>query len=249
MIQRADVNWVERIRHGSTLLFWAVFIGDLGPNAVGLALPFVSGGLSHLKWCGVIHAAAGIPALIGVLALTTAAPTQEGNLHQNPMRTGLRIFATLEVIGRLARSTSRLTLDITSTGYFAVPLRVIGVLSLLVGLLYLRRLSQCFGLAKLARSLAVFLWVYVAVSVVADVVARAIIKETNLISSLLLLVPGIAVWVWGLVLLRRFGNSLTLIAAGNCAHCGYSLRGLPEARCPECGRPFVVVTGGVTPLG
>jgi hypothetical protein len=25
---------------------------------------------------------------------------------------------------------------------------------------------------------------------------------------------------------------------GKCIACGYSLRGLPEPRCPECGRPF-----------
>lgn len=24
----------------------------------------------------------------------------------------------------------------------------------------------------------------------------------------------------------------------HCAHCGYSLHGLPEPRCPECGTPF-----------
>ncbi len=24
----------------------------------------------------------------------------------------------------------------------------------------------------------------------------------------------------------------------HCANCGYDLRGLPEPRCPECGRPF-----------
>ena len=27
-------------------------------------------------------------------------------------------------------------------------------------------------------------------------------------------------------------------AESRCARCGYDLRGLPEARCPECGRPF-----------
>jgi len=26
--------------------------------------------------------------------------------------------------------------------------------------------------------------------------------------------------------------------AGYCATCGYDLRGLPERRCPECGKPF-----------
>lgn len=26
--------------------------------------------------------------------------------------------------------------------------------------------------------------------------------------------------------------------AGQCTTCGYSLRGLPEPRCPECGTPF-----------
>jgi len=25
---------------------------------------------------------------------------------------------------------------------------------------------------------------------------------------------------------------------GHCTHCGYSLHGLPESRCPECGTPF-----------
>src|SRR5216110_73209 len=27
-------------------------------------------------------------------------------------------------------------------------------------------------------------------------------------------------------------------SVGSCWECGYSLRGLTEARCPECGRPF-----------
>jgi hypothetical protein len=28
------------------------------------------------------------------------------------------------------------------------------------------------------------------------------------------------------------------LADAHCPHCGYSLRGLPENRCPECGKPF-----------
>jgi hypothetical protein len=32
---------------------------------------------------------------------------------------------------------------------------------------------------------------------------------------------------------------------GECIHCGYSLTGLTELRCPECGRPFTPHTAAV----
>ena len=40
------------------------------------------------------------------------------------------------------------------------------------------------------------------------------------------------VWRTRLAAVRR------LAAEDKCIHCGYSLTGLPERRCPECGHPF-----------
>lgn len=43
-------------------------------------------------------------------------------------------------------------------------------------------------------------------------------------------VVGVVVGIW----LRPTNEDKNL----KCARCGYDLRGLPEARCPECGTPF-----------
>ncbi|HRY71506.1 MAG TPA: hypothetical protein P5304_26140 [Phycisphaerae bacterium] len=46
--------------------------------------------------------------------------------------------------------------------------------------------------------------------------------------------------ILGLLLLRP----LRLCRPGLCPQCRYDLRGLPEARCPECGRPFTPEEAG-----
>jgi len=52
-------------------------------------------------------------------------------------------------------------------------------------------------------------------------------------------VLALCVWIWALVVLHRFGRRLKLLIEGRCPCCEYMLRGLPENRCPECGREFV----------
>lgn len=59
---------------------------------------------------------------------------------------------------------------------------------------------------------------------------------------------GVAVLFWA------FGPGIALLfiyharrrMTGRCPGCGYSVRGLPELRCPECGRPFTAHEVGLT---
>jgi predicted amidophosphoribosyltransferase len=55
------------------------------------------------------------------------------------------------------------------------------------------------------------------------------------------------------VLFWAFGPGILLLflrpthpRRGHCPRCGYLLRGLPEPRCPECGRPFTAQEVGMT---
>lgn len=52
---------------------------------------------------------------------------------------------------------------------------------------------------------------------------------------------GSAVWLLGFVLRSRtkgiMREELRKRGIPVCLHCGYSLRGVPEPRCPECGKP------------
>ena len=52
-----------------------------------------------------------------------------------------------------------------------------------------------------------------------------------------LLAAVIGLW-WGAFAYRLHGSPPWLDDPTRCAHCGYPKRGLPEPRCPECGRPF-----------
>lgn len=58
-------------------------------------------------------------------------------------------------------------------------------------------------------------------------------------SGLLFLVVPVYLLVGGFVTLGiglAFGTRLRIV--GYCQECGYNLKGLTEARCPECGTPF-----------
>lgn len=71
---------------------------------------------------------------------------------------------------------------------------------------------------------------------------------TRLGALVMLLLGALAAWIvmtaflCGIVFLRR--RYWPFVPPGHCAKCGYDLRGLPEPRCPECGRPFEKETQG-----
>lgn len=53
----------------------------------------------------------------------------------------------------------------------------------------------------------------------------------------------VVIWLWPLYVLAISLRKLARIMSGRCTDCDYLLRGLTMARCPECGKPFVVVQG------
>ena len=48
----------------------------------------------------------------------------------------------------------------------------------------------------------------------------------------------VMVWAFGPAIMLLFLQAWRSRLSSKCQTCGYDLRGLPEPRCPECGRPF-----------
>ena len=159
---------------------------------------------------------------------------------------------------------------------FGLGLLFINAAGALLLLIYLRRLSRWFGLDKAVRLIR-GLWRLLRLCVLVLLLLAAIVglflilkhgsgwqspaafgADWGLSTWVLMLLigrlPAILIWIWVLVILSRFGKELRPIQQilGHivCLGCGYLLKGLPEPRCPECGRPFVPVTSAAgSPTG
>jgi len=159
---------------------------------------------------------------------------------------------------------------------FGLGLLLINAAGALLLLIYLRRLSRWFGLDKAVRLIR-GLWRLLRLCVLVLLLLAAIVglflilkhgsgwqspaafgADWGLSTWVLMLLigrlPAILIWIWVLVILSRFGKELRpiqqILGHVVCLGCGYLLKGLPEPRCPECGRPFVPVTSAAgSPTG
>lgn len=106
---------------------------------------------------------------------------------------------------------------------------------------------------KRVACIALFGFLGVAAMLLADVIAFyrrfPVINSRN--DVLYVVGPWIIVWLVPVALLSSvvfLRNRYSPVhPPGYCRKCGYDLRGLPEPRCPECGKPFEPTSGVEVP--
>lgn len=95
-----------------------------------------------------------------------------------------------------------------------------------------RKISFAFAVVLLSLSVLMLAGVAV-LSYLIGPLPRELDSTRGLVTPLGFLAAGLlALWGW------NFARKRAWILEGKCARCGYLLRGLTEARCPECGTPF-----------
>ena len=172
----ADAETLRSARRGMRLLFWAALIGYLVPSLCGFALPWLAyalswpwlgGGMSLLKWTGLIHTAASVPAAMGAFALASVVVGWRV----------LKIAALLEVLGSVAWNVARLLLEGTALDYMLICIwdatRWIEITFILLVIVHLRRLSAGLQLERLARSCSRIAVAYVIVAALDEVISLA----------------------------------------------------------------------------
>jgi len=242
-----DADWVRRVRFGALLIFWTTLATPILANLTGFLGPFIAPGINsvtYMKWVHLIPTIAGWPFLIAVFALTKPWPSTHSCQPGDRLRRFLRVLVCLEVSHRFARTVSEFAYDITDAVWFALPGRVVDMCGVLLSLIYLMLLCRWFGIHAIARSYRTLAVCYVAL-MAADCALGLALDHLIPPDDWRYWVWGdalvaLAIWIWGLVLLRKFAGHLTRGLEGRCIACGYSLRGLPEPRCPECGQALQV---------
>ena len=181
--------------------------------------------------------------LIGIWAITARTPPHDALAVSERLRRLLRVLACLEIGSRAMWKLLRLLGPWTESIYLWLPVSLLAVTSTVLGLSYLAHLARRLGLAGLGRSFPLVLWAYIPIALLERSAGLLGPEWTWLaryaFASVFL---TLCLWIWALVLLRRFGVKLTRALEGHCIRCGYLLMGLPEPRCPECGQPFVIRT-------
>lgn len=228
------------------ILFWAELVCALSVNLCGFSLPVV-GQLAHVP-PDRIHRLFQISQLIrpfsmffvvyAVIRLT--APTG-GFRRATGGQVALRILVMLELILQWMLTARRHGVSFPTPLVFWVARHILYA-SLAVGVfVFLASVLRTFFDLKRARS-AVFVGVAVSVSAiftrfgVDPLLAWFDITET-LTDWVVLLLNGVA-GAWAFVVLWDIQKSFQRVAESRCVGCGYSLRGLREPRCPECGTEF-----------
>lgn len=236
-----DVAWAKRVRSGALVLFWTILLSYSLANLAGFLLPFIGGSGIHLKWIQLIPTAAVWLLFAGAYALTTPLPSKRMTISSEWLRRAVRVLAPLKVAVRVVKTISKFTWHLPDTWWFVLPVFLVWPCAVIATLLYLISLSGRFGLDSLARGLRGLVVCYVllvAIGLGGEIIltGETVLSSAAMYWSLGRMAFGLAIWVWGLFLLRRFARHLSYGAEGRCVACGYSLEGLPSPRCPECGQ-------------
>ncbi len=231
-------KWVGEISRGLGLLFWTLLLSVFFVNAAGFALPFVGRPSADLKWIGLIHTAAGPLLVIAVFRLSAPGPQPASNRPR--LRSSLRYCVILEFVVRIAYRFFRIADVQAVLSVVAIPFEAVSFTCVLLGLMYLRHLSEQFSFRRRAQVFRVFTWVYMSTWLVESALRFMPLSENSKLPWVMWLVFEIGVVsaldILALLLLWRFRTEVRrVLNAGECHVCEYDLTGNTSGVCPECG--------------
>ncbi len=240
-------KWLLQVRQGTRFLFWVILFTPF-LNNVGIIPYLLYGGsqgervLSWMTWSAAVAIyVMKLGMLIGGYLVSRPLRCSSVIAVNNISRQVLRIC----VISLFLMLVYRWGVAIGFLPRFALVLGGGGLILNTAGAFclfqYFEGLMENYGRKRLARFAGVVKWfagfAYVIPYIVLNhVVVNAVLPLVSsntaywLISGFRVCVGVVVLW-----LLWRIGSALVLAAEGKCVGCGYSLEGLVERRCPECG--------------
>lgn len=237
-------HWVQQVRLGNKLLFWALLISVPLTNLGAMAVPLLGGTRSDLRWITLVWTLAELLLLIGVYTLSAPVACPEEIRITDAPRRLLRICTVLAFPGQVVRLVASHIQSWPHIPYMLAGERLAESVAIFCLFLYLRRLGQRFDQRRLCRSLGLIAWVAAIASVLRILSLGGMYREFGLsLSTYNALFWSresfrLVVWIWALRLLWKCGARIPVAAEGRCINCGYPQAGLMDPRCPECGLAF-----------
>lgn len=241
---RIDDHWVQQVRRGNKVLFRALLISVPLSNLGAMAVPFLGGTRSDLRWITLMWTLAELLLLIGVYTLSAPVACREEIRVTDAPRRLLRICTVLAFLGQVGRLMASHIQSWPHIPYMLAGERLAESVAIFCLFLYLRRLGQRFDQPRLCRSLGLIAWVAAIASVLRIFSLSGLYREFGLsLSTYNALFWSresfrLVVWIWALRLLWKCVTRIPTATEGRCINCGYPHEGLTDPRCPECGLVF-----------
>lgn len=237
---------VQSLHRGVVIIAWAIGVGVAVTNTIAFSIPFLGGNSRWLDWVQLIPLTASVGCWVGTKSIRAAACVEPTGV--------VRASAAIAVlhIAAIVMVATRLVFFLALMGFAPEwALCVWGLRDLaeivfaVTLLLHLRRRAHVMAMTGSAR---VCCAAALAVGAVlgADLVMalldvpplRSMVGVGSLAGALAAATPDLTVYFVIIAALIVFARRLLDSAAGRCATCGYALRGLSTAVCPECGIEF-----------
>lgn len=175
-----------------------------------------------------------VAGLVGAVAILSALCVFLGEVAQRPWvalgvpkRVGYWLLGT--PLARFASALRFLLMYVPDLALVGVSAAIVACVARRRWYVWIAALLLCYGTVFAYRGGAP--WVYLCRSVRDGYFAQALMFLS--FTGVFVVVPVLLA-----VASRKIFVSPSNIRPGHCSKCGYDLRGLPEPRCPECGRDF-----------
>ena len=179
--------------------------------------------------------------LVGVFALTAPVPCPKETRSPDGPRQLLRVCAVLAVLGQFGRFLAGHMQTWARIPYVWAGERLVESIAIFLLFLYLRALAVRFHEARFSRSLGSVAWIAATGNLLFAFSLEGVYEGFGLsLSTYQALLWSraflhLVIWICAIRVLWRFGSMISPAAEVRCINCGYSLEGLSNLRCPECG--------------